>query len=56
MDRNETHSIEIPYQKVGNYYLPMFSYPTADRSIGYWGMLRRDYLKEYHPAYFAQLI
>ena len=56
MDRNDMHSIEIPYQKVGDYYLPLFSYPTADRPIGYWGMLRRDYLKEHHPVYFAQLI
>lgn len=56
MSKNEMHSMEIPYHKVGDYYLPVFSYPAADRPIGCWGMMRRDYLEEHHPAYFAQLV
>jgi hypothetical protein len=34
----------------------MFSYPTADRPIGHWGRMRRDYLKEHHPVYFSRLV
>jgi len=56
MNNNEMHPMEIPYKKVGDYYLPMFSYPAADRPIGHWGRMRRDYLKEYRPVYFNQLV
>ena len=56
MNNAETQPMEIPYQKVGDYYLPVFTYPAADRPIGPWGMMRRDYLKEHQPAYFNQLV
>ena len=56
MSKNEMQPIEIPYQKVGDYYLPMFTYPAAERPIGYWGRMRRDYLKEHQPVYFNQLV
>ena len=56
MNNNEMHSMEIPYKKVGDYYLPMFSYPAADRPIGHWGRMRRDYLKEHRPVYFSRLV
>ncbi len=56
MSNDEMQPIEIPYQKVGDYYLPMFTYPAADRPIGPWGMMRRDYLKEHRPVYFNQLV
>lgn len=56
MNNNEMHPMEIPYKKVGDYYLPMFSYPAADRPIGRWGQMRRDYLKEHRPVYFSRLV
>ena len=56
MNNAEMQPMEIPYQKVGDYYLPVFTYPAADRPIGPWGMMRRDYLKEHQPAYFNQLV
>ena len=56
MSKNEMQPIEIPYQKVGDYYLPMFTYPAAERPIGYWGRMRRDYLKEHRPVYFSRLV
>ena len=34
----------------------MFSYPAADRPIGRWGQMRRDYLKEHRPVYFSRLV
>ena len=56
MSKNEMQPIEIPYQKVGDYYLPMFTYPAAERPIGHWGRMRRDYLKEHRPVYFSRLV
>ncbi len=56
MNNAEMQPMEIPYQKVGDCYLPVFTYPAAGRPIGPWGMMRRDYLKEYQPAYFNQLV
>ena len=56
MNNNEMQPMEIPYKKVGDYYLPMFSYPAADRTIGHWGRMRRDYLKEHRPVYFSRLV
>ena len=56
MTNNEMQPMEIPYKKVGDYYLPMFSYPAADRPIGRWGQMRRDYLKEHRPVYFSRLV
>ena len=56
MNNNKMQPMEIPYKKVGDYYLPMFSYPAADRPIGRWGQMRRDYLKEHRPVYFSRLV
>lgn len=56
MTNNEMQPMEIPYKKVGDYYLPMFSYPAADRPFGHWGRMRRDYLKEHRPVYFSRLV
>ena len=56
MNTTEKQPIEIPYKKVGDYYLPIITYPDADRSIGHWGRMRRDYLKEHRPVYFNRLV
>ena len=56
MSNTEMQSMEIPYKKVGDYYLPMLTYPAADRPIGHWGRMRRDYLKNHHSMYFSQLV
>ena len=56
MNNTDRQPIEIPYKKVGDYYLPMITYPAADRSIGHWGRMRRDYLKEHRPVYFNRLV
>ena len=56
MSNKEMQPMEIPYQKVGDYYLPMFTYPAAKRPIGHWGRMRRDYLKEHRPVYFSRLV
>ena len=56
MNNTDRQPIEIPYKKVGDYYLPMITYPAADRPIGHWGRMRRDYLKEHRPVYFNRLV
>ena len=37
----------LDYVVVGDYYLPMMDLPEETRPIGYWGMLRKEYLKNY---------
>ena len=56
MNTTDKQPVEIPYKKVGDYYLPMITYPDTDRPIGHWGRMRRDYLKEHRPVYFNQLV
>lgn len=45
------------YELVGDYYIPQLTLPTeTQRPIGKWGRMHRDYLKENHPAQYANLI
>ena len=37
----------LDYVVVGDYYLPMMDLPEETRPIGYWGMLRKEYMKNY---------
>ena len=39
----------LDYVLVGDYYIPMLALPEETRPIGYWGMLRKEYLKNYKP-------
>ena len=34
----------LDYVLVGDYYLPVLSLPEETRPIGYWGMLRKEYM------------
>ena len=45
------------YELVGDYYIPQLTLLTeTHRPIGKWGRMHRDYLKENHPAQYADLI
>lgn len=46
----------IDYVLVGDYYIPMLTLPEESRSIGRWGRMRQDYLKEYRPGYYSGLL
>lgn len=35
----------LDYVLVGDYYIPMLALPEENRPIGYWGILRKEYLK-----------
>ena len=45
----------IDYRLVGDCYLPNLMLPEESRSIGFWGRLHRDYLKEHHPIRYDDL-
>jgi hypothetical protein len=45
------------YELVGDYYIPQLTLPNEMQCpIGKWGRMHRDYLKENHPAQYADLI
>ena len=45
----------IEYRLVGDCYLPNLMLPAESCSIGFWGRLHRDYLKEHHPIRYDDL-
>lgn len=46
----------ITYIKTGDYYIHDLKLPEEHRPIGRWGRMHRDYLKEYRPVVFNQLV
>lgn len=48
--------IVIHYIQVGDYYIPDISLPQPSKSMGKWGRLYRDFLKNHHPARYNTLI
>jgi len=48
--------MNISYIRSGDYYIPDLKLPEETRPIGKWGRMHRDYLKEYHPVQFNNLV
>jgi hypothetical protein len=48
--------MNIQYIRSGDYSIPDLKLPEELRPIGKWGRMHRDYLKEYHPIQFNQLV
>ena len=48
--------MNIPYIRSGDYFIPDLKLPEETRSIGKWGRMHRDYLKEHHPIQFNALV
>lgn len=46
----------LDYILVGNYYIPLIQVPEETRDIGFYGSLRRNYLKDYKKALYSQLM
>ena len=46
----------MDYVLVGDYYIPDLKLPDEERSIGKYGRMHRDYLKEHHPVRFNHLV
>lgn len=45
----------LEYTLVGDYYLPNLTLPNEPRTIGKWGRMHRDYIKEHRPILFNRL-
>lgn len=46
----------LDYVLVGDYYLPMIDLLEEIRPIGYWGILRKEYLKNYKSGMYSYLL
>ena len=46
----------IHYIQAGDYYIPDISLPQPSKTIGKWGRLYRDFLKNHHPVRYNTLI
>ena len=46
---------ELNYICCGDYYIPDIRLPEESRSIGRWGRMHRDYIKEHRPILFNGL-
>lgn len=46
----------IEYMLVGDYYVPEMKLPEEKRSIGHYGRLHREYLRQVKPMVFDDLI
>ena len=54
--KNKMSGNGIEYVLVGDYYIPDLKLPNEERSIGKYGRMHRDYLKEHHPMRFNHLV
>ena len=48
--------MNINYIRSGDYFIPDLKLPEENRPIGKWGRLHREYLKEYHPIQYTNLV
>ena len=46
----------IEYVLVGDYYLPNIALPEKKHSIGKYGMLHEEYIKQHRPGLYSRLI
>lgn len=46
----------LHYTLVGDYYIPDLELPEETRPLGIWGRMHKDYLEQYHPAQYNDLI
>ena len=51
---DETNGLH--YTLVGGYYIPDLELPEETRPIGVWGRMHKDYLEQYHPAQYNDLV
>ncbi len=46
----------LRYTLVGDYYIPDLELTEEPRPIGIWGRMHKDYLVQYHPALYNELM
>lgn len=47
---------ELSYTKYGDYLIPNLTVPDEHYNIGKYGMLRREFLKEYHQITYTVML
>lgn len=53
---NKMKNNSFEYVLAGDYYIPDLKLPNEERTIGKYGRMHRDYLKEHHPMRFNHLV
>lgn len=53
---NRKNTNGINYVLAGDYYIPDLRLPNEERSIGKYGRMHREYLKEHNPIMFNDLV
>lgn len=48
--------MNVHYIRSGDYVIPDLKLPEETRSIGKWGRMHRDYLKEHRPTLFNAMV
>ena len=48
--------MELEYIRNGDYYIPNLTIQKEERSIGKWGRIHREFLREHHPTQFSQMV
>ena len=48
--------MKLEYIRSGDYYIPNLTIQKEERSIGKWGRMHREFLREYHPILFSQMV
>ena len=48
--------MKMTYTRVGDYYIPDLKVEQEERSIGKWGRMHREFLREHHPTQFSQMV
>ena len=48
--------MELEYIRNGDYYIPNLTIQKEERSIGKWGRMHREFLREHRPIQFSQLV
>ena len=54
--KERTTANGVEYILVGDYYIPDLQLPEETRPIGIWGRMHKDYLEQYHPAQYNDLV
>ena len=53
---NKMNINDMNYVLAGDYYIPDLKLPNEERTIGKYGRMHRDYLKEHKPIRFNDLV
>ena len=48
--------MKLEYIRNGDYYIPNLTIRKEERSIGKWGRMHREFMREHRPIQFSQLV